>query len=165
MKTRGNAYQNTKRAAVAPGVLFACLTRSRYAMSSRFFAPSYSTTGWRNPSVIRKLDRPPHLCHGPDDLAVDEVPESPDPHEQRRRNDKGVGQEQEGLPVKQGKEARADRATEHKPVGCHPSEPVGGNQPEMLTVERPFVERDLDQTAADEDANRDEQAQAPDVPE
>ena len=31
------------------------------------------------PVRIRKLDRPPHLCHGPDDLAVDEVPESSEP--------------------------------------------------------------------------------------
>ena len=70
-----------------------------------------------------------------------------------------------GFRVQQGKEARADRATEHEPVGCHPPEPVGGNQLEMLTVEGPFVERDLDKAASDEDANRDEQAQAPDVPE
>ena len=36
------------------------------------------------PVRIRKLNRPPHLCHGPDDLAVDEVPESPDPPARRK---------------------------------------------------------------------------------
>ena len=105
------------------------------------------------PVRIRKLDRPPHLRYGTDDLAVDEVPESPDPHEERRRNDKCVRKEQERLPVQEGKESRADRATEHQPMGGHPPEPVGGNQPEVLPIEGPFVERDLDGAAPDEDAD------------
>ena len=100
----------------------------------------------------------PHLRHGADDLAVDEVPESPDPHEERRRNDESVGKEQERLLVPECKQSRADRTAEHKPVRSHPPEPVGGNQPEMLTVERPFVERDLDGSASDEDADDHEQA-------
>ena len=116
------------------------------------------------PVRVRKLDRPPHLRHGTHDLAVDEVAESSDPHEEGRRNDEGVGKEQEGLPVLECKECRADRAAEHKPVGGHPPEPKGGNQPEMRPVEGPFVEPDLDGAAADEDADGHEQAQTPDLP-
>jgi hypothetical protein len=40
MKIRGNAYQNTKCAAVAPGVGFVRRTHSRNGISSRFFTPS-----------------------------------------------------------------------------------------------------------------------------
>ena len=70
-----------------------------------------------------------------------------------------------GFRYSRAKRPAPTAATEHEPGGCHPPEPVGGNQLEMLTVEGPFVERDLDKAASDEDANRDEQAQAPDVPE
>ena len=105
------------------------------------------------PVRVRKLDCPPDLRHGTADLAVDEVPESPDPHEERRRNAESVGKEEERLPVPACKESRANRATEHKPVRSHAPEPVGGNLPKMLTVERPFVECDLDGSAADEDAD------------
>ena len=73
-------------------------------------------------------------------------------------NDESVGKEQERLSVPKCKQSRANRATEHEPVCSHPAEPVGGNQAEMLTVERPFVEDDLDGSASDEDADDHEQA-------
>ena len=63
------------------------------------------------------------------------------------------------------KESRADRTSEHEPVARHPAKPVGRYQPQMLTVERPFVEGDLNGTAADEDTDGDEQTQAPALPE
>lgn len=64
------------------------------------------------PVCVRELDRPPGVRQGPDDLAVDEVADSPDPHEERAGNDQGVGQEQERLSVQDCEEACAGRSPE-----------------------------------------------------
>ena len=49
-------------------------------------------------------------------------------------------------------------------MSSHSSKPVGWNQTGVVIIERPFVERDLNGTASDKDANDHKQAEAPDLP-
>ena len=74
------------------------------------------------------------------------------------------GQRQQRLAVADRKCGRAGETAEQQAVGRHAAEPERGNQPRVLAVERPFVERDLDGPPAREDADADAEARAPDFP-
>ena len=96
---------------------------------------------------------------------VDEIADPANPHQERPRNNQSVSQDQERRPVQAGEERGAGCDAEHHTMGGHSPKPIGGNQSEMLTIKRPFVERDLDEAAAGQPTDHDEQAQAPDLPE
>ena len=116
------------------------------------------------PLRIGKFHPPPHVRHGADNLAVDEVADASHSQQDRGGHDKRVGQRQQRLPVAVRKRASPDYTAEEHPVGSHPAQPERGNQLQVLPVEGPLVERDLDGAAADENAGGHEQAQAPHLP-
>ena len=113
---------------------------------------------------VGELDRPPDVGHRADDLAVDEVPDPSDAHQERSRNDERVRHEQERLAVAAREQRRAERAAEQQAVRSHAAEPPGRHQVDVVAVERPFVERDLDRASADQHPDGDEQAEAPHLP-
>jgi hypothetical protein len=112
---------------------------------------------------IRKLHGPPHVGDAADDLTVDEIADPAHAHEERAGHHQRIGQEQERLLPKPCVESRRDGRTDEQPVGRHSAEPHGRYQRRVLTVERPFVERDLDGAAAGEDAGGEEDRESPDV--
>ena len=114
---------------------------------------------------VGELHRPPDVGRRTDDLAVDEIADSSHPHQERGRNDERVGYQQERLAAAVREQGGAEPAAEQQSVRRHAAEPPGGNQMEVILVERPFVEGDFDRASADQHAGGDEEAQAPHLPE
>ena len=110
---------------------------------------------------VGELHRPPDIGRRADDLAVDEVSDPSHAHQESGRNDERVRHEQEGLPVAACEQRGGERSAEQQPVRRHAAEPPGRNQVQVIAVEGPFVEGDLDRASAHQHAGGDEQAQAP----
>ena len=118
--------------------------------------------GVAKPLRVQKLDRPLFLRDGPTIWPSMKAPESSDPHEEKAAGmTRASARRSNGFRCWSAKIAAPPAP--HEPVGGHPPKPQGGNESEMLPVEGPFVERDLHGTAADEDADGHEEAQAPDL--
>ena len=115
------------------------------------------------PETLRvgKLHCPPDLGHCADDLTVDEVADASHAHQERGRYDQGVRDEQERLAVAFREQRGAESSAEQQAVRRHAAEPPRRNQMQVLTVEGPFVEGNLERASADQHAHGDEQAQAP----
>ena len=161
MKKRGHAYQKTKRAATAPG----CAVHPAHVEQVRHQQQVLGAVvqHHRVAEALRvgELDRPPDVGRRADDLAVDEVADPPHAHQERGRNDENVRDEQERLAAAVREQRGAESSPEQQAVRGHAAEPPGGNQMEVVPVERPLVEGDLDGATADQHPDRDEQAQAP----
>ncbi len=110
---------------------------------------------------VGELHRPRHVGHRADDLAVDEVPDASHAHQERGGNDQRVRHEQERLGVPAREQRCAQRPAQQQPVRGHAPEPPRGEQVQMLAVEGPLVERDLEGAPPDQHPDRHVQAQAP----
>ena len=132
MKIRGNAYQNTKRAAVAPGRRVGATDSQEIRHEQEVLRTVVQDDRMPEALSIRKLDRPPHVGDAADDLAVDEVANPPDAHEKRPWDDQEVGQLQERLPVHPREQPGACGGANQKPVRGHSSQPIRRDEPGML---------------------------------
>ena len=112
---------------------------------------------------VGKLHAPPHVGHAADNLPVDEVAESSEPHQQRTGNDEFVGQLEEGLVIGVRENQEAERRAKQKAVRRHPAKPVGGHEPGVLAIEGPLVEEDFNRTTTEEDTNHNKQAERIDL--
>jgi len=108
---------------------------------------------------IGKLHAPRQAGDAADDLAVDEVADAAEPHQQGAGNHERVGELEKRLATKAREERGTDRCSRQQPVCGHPSEPVGRDERRVLAIKRPLVKRHLDQAPADEHAHGEPQAQ------
>src|SRR5689334_1406435 len=95
---------------------------------------------------VGELDRPGDIRHAADDLAVDEVAEASHAHQERAWYHQRIGDLQQRLPIPIREEDGAAGRPSEQAVRRHAAEPDGGDESRMIAVERPFVERDFDDT-------------------
>src|SRR4030095_1103425 len=95
---------------------------------------------------VGKFHRPPDIGHTAENLAVDEIAEPADAHEERARNRQRVGDFEEMPAVPPAENPHAGNGAEQDAVRGHPAEPDRGNLSRMLPIRPPLVEKDFDHT-------------------
>ena len=101
---------------------------------------------------VGELHGPGHAGDAPDNLPVDEVPDPADGHQEGAGNHELVGKLAERNTRAPREQPDAGRAADEQAVRGHAAQPQRGHQRDMVAIERPFVERDLDRATTDQDA-------------
>ena len=100
---------------------------------------------------VGELHGPGHAGDAPDNLPVDEVPDAADGHQEGAGDHERVGKLGGTKCPSASRTARRRRAADEQAVRGHAAQPQRGDQPDAVAIERPFVERDLDRAATDQD--------------
>jgi len=98
------------------------------------------------PIEVGELNGPTDVRHAPCYLSIDEIAKSANTHYVRTGNGQFIGDWQELLPQYPAEQPNThDRAKENAVCG-HSTDPEGSHMPKVVTVKRPFVEEDLDES-------------------